>query len=110
MFASLVAKIHNAWLLLPLWARTGIGSIVAAVLALAFAFGFSWPTSWVDLQAQALAFAVVAIPTVIAVFKSNLLPGIVTWFLGTFGYAPASRVQRAASHAGLRRPEIWVRA
>lgn len=107
--SALIAKIHNAWLGLPLWLRTGIGTIVAAVLALAFAFGFTWPSSLADVQAQAVAFAVVVVPTVVALFKSQLLPYIVQWFLGTFGYFPAS-ASVAARIVGHPRSGVWVKA
>jgi hypothetical protein len=107
--ASLIATIHNAWLRLPLWARTGTGAIVAAVIALALAFNWTIPHSLADVQVQAVAFFVLVVPTVISIFKSSLLPGIVTWFLTTFGFAPASQVQRPAA-GGLKRPDIWVRA
>lgn len=107
---AFVAAVHNAWLALPLWARTGIGAIVAAVVALALAFGWTVPHSLADVQVQAVAFFVLVVPTVVSIFKSSLLPGIVTWYLRTFGYAPAYKVQRAASRAGLKRRDIWVRA
>jgi hypothetical protein len=105
---SLVANAHNAWLRQPLWARTGEGAIAAGVIALAMAFNWTIPHSLADVQVQVLAFWVLALPTVISIFKSSLLPGIVRWFLDQFGFAPASKVQRPAA-GGLVRGDIWVR-
>lgn len=110
MIPALIANLHNDWLALPLWLRTGIGTIVAAVVALAFAFGFTWPTSLADVQAQAVAFAVVAVPTIIALFKSQLLPYIVRWFLGSFGYAQIGATASSYGLARLPRYGNWVKA
>lgn len=117
MFANLVAKIHNAWLRLPVGIRTAlsfsVAVLVASAIGLVGAFGWFVPTSTADAKGEVLAFLTYAVP-VLAVLATQLIrskvaPAIVAWFLGTFGFAPASKAHRAASSAGLRRGDIWVR-
>lgn len=102
---TVIAAIHNAWLTLPLWLRSGIGAIVTAVVALALAFGWHFPTNWADAIAQVSAFWLLAVPTVVSIFKSNLLPYIVQWFLGTFGYYRPTQLSTLTASQSDR----WVR-
>ena len=118
MIPPLIAKIHDQWLRLPAGVRAAlsfsVAVLVAAAIGLVQAFGWFVPTSTADAKGEALAFLTYAVP-VLAVLVAQLVrsqvgPAVVKWFLGTFGFAPAFKVQRAASPAGLRRGDIWVRA
>jgi Na+/melibiose symporter-like transporter len=112
-----VAWAHNDWLRLPAGVRSALSFSVAVLVASAIgliqAFGWFVPASTADAKGEAIAFLTYAVPVlavlVAQLVRSKVAPALVAWFLGTFGYAPASKVQRAASPAGLRRGDIWVR-
>ena len=111
MIPALVAKIHNAWLTIPLGIRTAISFSAAVVVAsdIALVQGYGWlvPTSLDAVKGEAIAFLTYAVPIlavlVAQLVRSKIAPAIVTWFLSTFGYAPT------ASFAALRSDAKWVR-
>jgi asparagine N-glycosylation enzyme membrane subunit Stt3 len=96
MVPALIAKIHNAWLTIPLGIRTAISFSVAVVVASAIALvqGYGWlvPTSLDAVKGEAIAFLSYAVPIlavlVAQLVRSQVAPAVVTWFLSTFGYAP----------------------
>ena len=115
--AALIAQAHNAWLRIDPGVRVALSFsaavLVAAAIGLVQAFGWFVPGSVAGAQAEVIAFLTYAVP-VLAVLatqlvRSKIAPAIVQWFLATFGFAPASKVQRPAA-GGLVRGDIWVRA
>jgi hypothetical protein len=113
---SIVTAIHNAWLSIPPGVRVAlsfsVAALVAAALGLLQAFNWVIPSSMVDAKGEVIAFLTYALP-VLAVLatqlvRSKIAPAIVAWFLSTFGYAQAVKVQ-TPSMGGLKRLDIWVR-
>jgi hypothetical protein len=86
---AIVAAIHNAWAQVPAWLQAGILAIVVALFTLAAGFGWTVPHSLSEAQAEFMAFVVLAVPTVVGIFRKSILPYIVDWFLTYFGYQGA---------------------
>ena len=87
LIGQIAAAIHNFWIGLPTWARTGIDAIVVALVTTALAFGWTLPTNWTGAVAEIHAYWLVVFPLLVRLFQSDLLPGIVRWFLGMFNLA-----------------------
>jgi hypothetical protein len=115
--SQFIADIHNAWLKLDPGVRAALSFSAAVLLAAAIGLtqAFAWfvPASVVDARGEVIAFLAYALPVlavlVAQLVRSKIAPVIVAWFLSTFGFAPAYKVQRPAA-GGLKRPDIWVRA
>ena len=99
--SQFIANIHNAWLQLDPGVRAALSFSAAVLLAAAIGLvqGFGWVTYAVPVLAVLVAQLV----------RSKIAPAFVAWFMSTFGYAPAYKVQ-TPSAGGLRRSDIWVRA
>jgi hypothetical protein len=114
---SLIKTLHNYWLKLDPGVRVALSFsaaiLVAAAIGLVQAFNWIIPVSVVDAKAEVVAFLAYAVPVlavlVTQLVRSKIAPAIVAWFLSTFGYAPAAKVQKPAK-GGLTRTDIWVRA
>ena len=115
--SQFIANIHNAWLQLDPGVRAALSFSAAVLLAAAIGLvqGFGWviPASVVDAKGEVIAFLTYALPVlavlVAQLVRSKIAPAFVAWFMSTFGYAPAYKVQ-TPSAGGLRRSDIWVRA
>jgi hypothetical protein len=116
--AAAIAAIHNAWLTIPLGIRTAISFSVAVVVASAIALvqGYGWlvPTSLDAVKGEAIAFLTYAVPIlavlVAQLVRSQVAPAIVTWFLSTFGYAPAKTLPQVSyGLKGLPAASAWVK-
>lgn len=116
--SQLIANVHNAWLLVPAGVRTAISFSMALVIATAIALvqGYGWffPGSTDALRGEALAFITYAVPIlavlVAQLVRSQIAPAVVTWFLSTFGYAPAKTLPQVSyGLKGLPAASAWVK-
>ena len=84
-----------------------IGDALKGALPVLFASYVSSP-----LVTVFVAFATVVAPVLavlaVQLVRSKIAPAVVAWFLSTFGYAQAVKVQTPAM-GGLKRLDIWVR-
>jgi hypothetical protein len=96
--SAFIAQIHNWWILLPAGIRAGLAYLVASFIAAAQAFGWSFPHSLSEAQAEGLAFVAVFAPVAVAIIRNTIAPAVVRWFLDTFGFAPTYSA-RATSDA-----------
>ena len=113
---AFVAALHNEWLKFDPGVRAAVSFsgavLVATAIGLIQAFGWFIPGSVADAKGEVIVFLTYAVP-VLAVLaaqlvRSRIAPAVVRWFLTTFGFGPASKVQ-TAHVGGLKRGDIWVR-
>jgi len=106
------AFLHNAWLTQPPALRTGERRLGIAVLAVVLAFAWTLPNPLTleAIVAQVQAVWLLLIPVAIPIIRDDIVPALVAWFLSTFGYAPAYKVQPPERHfGGLKHGDFWVR-
>ena len=78
---SIITTLYNLWQQVPAGVRAGISLLVAGVIATGMAFGWHWPTSWTDVQAQVAAFWLVVVPVVVGIFQKSIWPPLFAWIL-----------------------------
>ena len=85
---SLIAAIYAYWQKIPAGVRAGITLLVLGVVAAGFAFGWHFPTSWVDAKEQVAAFWLVVVPIAYGIFQKSIWPPLFAWILVLLGLAP----------------------
>ena len=88
--ASIIAWLYNHWQLVPAGVRAGLSLLIMGVISAGLAFGWHFPSSWVDAQEQLAAFWIVLVPIAVGIFQKSIWPPLFAWILTLLGltYSP----------------------
>ena len=110
MIAQFIANIHNAWLGIPVGVRLALAFSGATFIGVAQTFGWTFPHSLSEAQAELVAFVAVAAPVMVAVIQTTIAPALAKWFLSTFGYVAPQNTLTGPAHLRDFGSGRWIKA
>lgn len=88
--ASFISTVYFYWQKVNPGIRAGISLFVMGILGAVLAFGWTWPSDWVNFTGQIHAFWILLVPAVYALFQKDLWPPVLAYVLKLFGLTAAA--------------------
>ncbi len=76
-----IAWIYNTWAKVPAAVRAGLSLFVMALVTAGMAFGWHFPTDWVDAKQEIALFWVFIVPVAYGLFQKWIWPPLFAWLL-----------------------------
>ena len=90
--SQFVAWIYNTWQQVPVAVRAGVSLFVMGLVTAGMAFGWHFPTDWLDAKLQVAAFWVFIVPVAYGLFQKQIWPPLFAWILTVLGLAYTAQV------------------